>query len=136
MDRPAALNHRSVEGSLRGEIREYVEIMQHTRDEALYRRVEHAKAAGANGVISTYFDSSENSDCMHEIVAYGTAVVIRSKQTPFTLINYSKEAFQRRALSGPDGSFEAFIRFKETTAKTASRTNRMSRATRIATMVA
>jgi uncharacterized protein YbjQ (UPF0145 family) len=53
--------------------------MQHTRDEALYRLVEHAKAVGANGVISTYFDSSEISDFMHEIVANGTAVVIRSK---------------------------------------------------------
>jgi len=53
--------------------------MQHTRDEALYRLVEHAKAVGANGVISAYFDSSEISDCMHEILAYGTAVVIRSK---------------------------------------------------------
>jgi uncharacterized protein YbjQ (UPF0145 family) len=62
-----------------GEIREYVEIMQHTRDEALYRLVEHAKAVGANGVISAYFDSSEISDCMHEILANGTAVVIRSK---------------------------------------------------------
>ncbi len=37
---------------------------------------------------------------------------------------------------GSDGSFEAFIRFKETTAKTTSRTNRMSRATRIVTAVA
>ncbi len=59
-----------------GEIREYVEMMQQSRDEALYRMVEHAKAVGANGVISTYFDSSEISDYMQEILAYGTAVVI------------------------------------------------------------
>jgi uncharacterized protein YbjQ (UPF0145 family) len=62
-----------------GEIREYVEMMQHARDEALYRLVEHAKAVGANGVISAYFDSSEISDYMQEILAYGTAVVIRSE---------------------------------------------------------
>lgn len=59
-----------------GEIHEYVEMMQQSRDEALYRMVEHAKAVGANGVISTYFDSSEISDYMQEILAYGTAVVI------------------------------------------------------------
>jgi uncharacterized protein YbjQ (UPF0145 family) len=62
-----------------GEIREYVEMMQHARDEALYRLVEHAKAVGANGVISAYFDSSEISDYMQEILAYGTAVVIAKK---------------------------------------------------------
>ena len=62
-----------------GEIREYVEMMQHARDEALYRLVEHAKAVGANGIISAYFDSSEISDYMQEILAYGTAVVIGSK---------------------------------------------------------
>ncbi len=59
-----------------GEIHEYVEMMQQSRDEALYRMVEHAKAVGANGVISTYFDSSEISDYMQEILAFGTAVVI------------------------------------------------------------
>jgi uncharacterized protein YbjQ (UPF0145 family) len=62
-----------------GEIREYVEMMQHARDEALYRMVEHAKAVGANGVISTYFDSSEISDYMQEILAYGTAVIVGKK---------------------------------------------------------
>jgi uncharacterized protein YbjQ (UPF0145 family) len=67
---------RSIAG---GEIREYVEMMQHARDEALYRLVEHAKSVGANGIISAYFDSSEISDYMQEILAYGTAVVIGKK---------------------------------------------------------
>ncbi|MGZ4953455.1 MAG: heavy metal-binding domain-containing protein, partial [Halobacteriota archaeon] len=40
---------RSIAG---GEIHEYVEMMQQSRDEALFRMVEHAKAVGANGVIS------------------------------------------------------------------------------------
>ncbi len=62
-----------------GEIREYVEMMQHARDEALYRLVEHAKAVGANAIISAFFDSSEISDYMQEILAYGTAVVIGKK---------------------------------------------------------
>jgi uncharacterized protein YbjQ (UPF0145 family) len=62
-----------------GEIREYVEMMQHARDEAVYRLVEHAKAVGANAMISAFFDSSEISDYMQEILAYGTAVVIGKK---------------------------------------------------------
>ncbi len=66
---------RSIAG---GEIHEYVEMMQQSRDEALYRMVEHAKAVGANGVISTSFDSSEISDYMQEILAYGTAVIIKT----------------------------------------------------------
>ena len=64
---------RSIAG---GEIHEYVEMMQHARDEALYRLVGHAKSVGANGIISAYFDSSEISDYMQEILAYGTAVVV------------------------------------------------------------
>ncbi len=67
---------RSIAG---GEIHEYVEMMQQSRDEALYRMVEHAKALGANGVISAYFDSSEISDYMQEILAYGTAVIIEAQ---------------------------------------------------------
>ena len=67
---------RSIVG---GEIHEYVEMMQHARDEALYRLVGHAKSVGANGIISAYFDSSEISDYMQEILAYGTAVVVDMK---------------------------------------------------------
>jgi uncharacterized protein YbjQ (UPF0145 family) len=67
---------RSIAG---GEIHEYVEMMQHARDEALYRLVAHAKSVGANGIISAYFDSSEISDYMQEILAYGTAVVVDIK---------------------------------------------------------
>jgi uncharacterized protein YbjQ (UPF0145 family) len=67
---------RSIAG---GEIHEYVEMMQHARDEALYRLVGHAKSVGANGIISAYFDSSEISDYMQEILAYGTAVVVDKK---------------------------------------------------------
>ncbi len=67
---------RSIAG---GEIHEYVEMMQQSRDEALYRMVEHAKALGANGVISTYFDSSEISDYMQEILAYGTAIIVETQ---------------------------------------------------------
>ena len=74
-----------------GEIHEYVEMMQHARDEALYRLVEHAKAVGANGIISAFFDSSEISDYMQEILAYGTGVVIRSQESTLPLSAPSKK---------------------------------------------
>jgi len=59
-----------------GEIQEYVQMMEQSRDEALNRMAQHAKQLGANAVISTGFDSNEISQYMQEILAYGTAVLI------------------------------------------------------------
>ena len=59
-----------------GEIREYTELLEDTRRQALDRLVSNAALMGANAVISMRFDSSELNNSMSEIVAYGTAVVI------------------------------------------------------------
>lgn len=59
-----------------GEIREYTELLEDTRRQALDRMVENATLVGANAVISFRFDSSQLSGTMSEIVAYGTAVII------------------------------------------------------------
>ncbi|MBM4240352.1 MAG: heavy metal-binding domain-containing protein [Euryarchaeota archaeon] len=67
---------RSVFG---GEIKEYVTMMEHSRNEALDRMVQHAKQMGANAVISARFDSDEISNVMQEILAYGTAVIIEKE---------------------------------------------------------
>ena len=58
-----------------GEIKEYVQMMQQSRNEALERCIEHAQEMGANAIISARFDSDAISDIMQEILAYGTAVV-------------------------------------------------------------
>lgn len=58
-----------------GEIKEYVSMMEETRDEALMRAIDHAKQYGANAIISVRYDSNDISDIMQEILAYGTAVV-------------------------------------------------------------
>ena len=58
-----------------GEIKEYVQMMQQSRNEALERCIEHAQEIGANAIISARFDSDAISDIMQEILAYGTAVV-------------------------------------------------------------
>jgi len=64
---------RSIKG---GEIKEYTQLLETTRRDALDRMVQNATAMGANAVVMMRFDSSEIGDTMSEIVAYGTAVVI------------------------------------------------------------
>lgn len=59
-----------------GEIREYTELLEDTRRQALDRMVQNASLMGANAVISMRFDSSELNNSMSEIVAYGTAVIV------------------------------------------------------------
>lgn len=59
-----------------GEIHEYTELLNQSRQQALDRMKEHARAIGANAVISVDFDSSEIGQSMTEVLAYGTAVVI------------------------------------------------------------
>jgi uncharacterized protein YbjQ (UPF0145 family) len=62
-----------------GEIHEYTELLNQSRQQALTRLEEHAKAMGANAVISVEFDSSEIGQMMTEVLAYGTAVVIEKE---------------------------------------------------------
>lgn len=62
-----------------GEIKEYVKMMEESRDEAIYRMIAHAQEMGANAVISVRYDSDEISNVMQEILAYGTAVVVQKK---------------------------------------------------------
>jgi len=64
---------RSIAG---GEIKEYTEMLEDTRRQALDRLVRNASLMGANAVISMRFDSSELAGTMSEIVAYGTAVIV------------------------------------------------------------
>lgn len=64
---------RSIVG---GEIKEYTEMLEDARKNALDRMVKNAHAMGANAVIMMRYDSSEIGQNMSEIVAYGTAVVV------------------------------------------------------------
>ena len=59
-----------------GEIKEYTQLLEDTRRQAIDRLVKNASLMGANAVISMRFDSSELAGTMSEIVAYGTAVVV------------------------------------------------------------
>lgn len=64
-----------------GEIKEYTQMLDHARWEALQRLTDHARSLGANAVVGVDFDSSEIGDIMSEILAYGTAVVVERDPT-------------------------------------------------------
>lgn len=59
-----------------GEIVEYTELLASSRNEALSRTVEKAKALGANAVLGVRFTTSSIMSSAAEIVAYGTALVV------------------------------------------------------------
>lgn len=60
-----------------GEIRQYTRLVEDTRRHAVDRMIENARAQGANAVVMMRFDSSEAGKSMAEVVAYGTAAVVR-----------------------------------------------------------
>jgi uncharacterized protein YbjQ (UPF0145 family) len=57
-----------------GEIKEYTELLELTRRQAIDRMVKNARLMQADAVVMMRFDSSEIGQTMSEIVAYGTAV--------------------------------------------------------------
>jgi len=59
-----------------GEITEYTQLLEQARHEAIARLTQHAQSLGANAVLSVGFDTSEMSEIMTEIMAFGTAVVV------------------------------------------------------------
>lgn len=65
-----------------GEIHEYTQLLNQSRQEALDRLREHAATLGANAVIGVSFDSSETGGVMTEVLAYGTAVVVENETSP------------------------------------------------------
>jgi uncharacterized protein YbjQ (UPF0145 family) len=65
-----------------GEIKEYTQMLDQSRYEALERLKQHAKTLGANAVIEVRFDSSEIGQVMSEILAYGTAVIVEKEASP------------------------------------------------------
>ncbi|HEX5189899.1 MAG TPA: YbjQ family protein [Streptosporangiaceae bacterium] len=60
-----------------GEVGQYTQLLEDSRRHAIDRMVENAKLLGGNAVVAMRFDSSEIGQQLTEIVAYGTAVVVR-----------------------------------------------------------
>ena len=63
-----------------GEVPQYTDVVDQARREAVERLIQHAQSLGANAVIGVRFDSSDvggEQGGISEILAYGSAVVIR-----------------------------------------------------------
>ncbi|GHG81995.1 YbjQ family protein [Streptomyces griseocarneus] len=59
-----------------GELKGLTKTLVQTRNQAMERLVEQARARGANAVLMFRFDVTEAADVGTEVCAYGTAVVI------------------------------------------------------------
>jgi len=60
-----------------GELKDYTKMLSEARDEALARMVEEAEQLGANAVVNIRFTSADVMGTAAELLAYGTAVVVR-----------------------------------------------------------
>jgi|SRR5690606_22403175 uncharacterized protein YbjQ (UPF0145 family) len=67
----------SLKGLVGGEIKQYTQMIEDARRQALDRMVQNAHAMGADAVVMMRFDSGDVGHNMSEIVAYGTAVKLR-----------------------------------------------------------
>ncbi|MCW8945561.1 MAG: YbjQ family protein [Sedimenticola sp.] len=59
-----------------GELKGYTELLQESRDEAMDRMEEQAKAVGANAILNVRFSTSSVAQGAAEIYVYGSAVVL------------------------------------------------------------
>jgi uncharacterized protein YbjQ (UPF0145 family) len=59
-----------------GEMKEYTEMLDEAREQALKRMVEEAEKRGATAVVNVRFTTSQVMSSAAEMLAYGTAVKI------------------------------------------------------------
>lgn len=64
-----------------GEISEYTKMLGEAREQALDRMRAEAVARGANAIVAMRFGTSTVMQGAAEILAYGTAVVVKKKET-------------------------------------------------------
>jgi uncharacterized protein YbjQ (UPF0145 family) len=69
----------SLKGLVGGEVKQYTQMIEDARRQAMDRMVQNAAAMGANAVVMMRFDSGDIGQNMSEIVAYGTAVRLVKK---------------------------------------------------------
>ncbi len=59
-----------------GEMAEYTEVIAKSREQAMDRMTEEARALNANAIVGIRFETSHITQGAAEIMAYGTAVVV------------------------------------------------------------
>ena len=60
-----------------GELKGYTELLNESRQEAIDRMLQQARAAGANAVVNVRFSTANITTGAAEVMAYGTAVVVQ-----------------------------------------------------------
>jgi uncharacterized protein YbjQ (UPF0145 family) len=60
-----------------GEITDYTKLLSESREQAIDRMVENAKALGADAIIGVRFTTSSVMQAAAELLAYGTAVKLK-----------------------------------------------------------
>lgn len=63
-----------------GELKEYTEMLTEAREQAMDRMVKEAKKLGANAIVGMRFMTSQVMPTAAEILAYGTAVVMKEEK--------------------------------------------------------
>ncbi len=75
---------RGISGGLRsmraGEVPQFTDVVEQARRTAFERLLEHADSLGGNAVLGIRFDASDVGDGLAEVIAYGTAAVVRPAQ--------------------------------------------------------
>lgn len=64
----------SLKGLVGGEVKQYTQMIEDARRQAIDRMVQNGHAMGADAIVMMRFDSGDIGQNMSEIVAYGTAV--------------------------------------------------------------
>lgn len=59
-----------------GEITDYTKMLAESREQAIDRMVEQAKALGANAIVGIRFTTSSVMQGAAELLVYGTAVIV------------------------------------------------------------
>ena len=60
-----------------GKISIYAELCEKTREEAFQQMLQHAEERGANAILCMRYDANEVISGVTEVLAYGTAVMVK-----------------------------------------------------------
>ncbi|QDK98572.1 YbjQ family protein [Acinetobacter tandoii] len=63
-----------------GKLTAYTELLEESRQEAINRMIEKARAMGANAVVGIRFSTSNIAQGASELFVYGTAVIVEPMQ--------------------------------------------------------
>ncbi|WP_136604018.1 YbjQ family protein [Paenibacillus dokdonensis] len=67
----------SLKGLVGGEVKQYTQMIEDARRQAMDRMVQNAHAMGGDAIVMMRFDNGDIGNNMSEIVAYGTVVRTR-----------------------------------------------------------